>query len=203
MKHLEVSMNKRRATVKRQTKETDITLELNVDGKGNSDINTGLPMFDHLLSQVARHGTFDIKLTAKGDDPHHLIEDIALVLGKAFTEALGDKRGIVRMAHAVVPMDEAASTVVIDLSGRPYTVLDLSFNDNDMAGFPTDLIRHFLESFALEAKMNLHATTDYGINDHHRAESLFKALGRALDAACRINPRIAGEIPTTKGMLEK
>jgi imidazoleglycerol-phosphate dehydratase len=160
-------------------------------------------MFDHLLSQVARHGTFDIKLTAKGDDPHHLIEDIALVLGKAFTEALGDKRGIVRMAHAVVPMDEAASTVVIDLSGRPYTVLDLSFNDNDMAGFPTDLIRHFLESFALEAKMNLHATTDYGINDHHRAESLFKALGRALDAACRINPRIAGEIPTTKGMLEK
>lgn len=196
-------MGERRAVVKRQTKETDITLELNIDGRGNSDISSGIPMFDHLLSQVARHGTFDIKLSAKGDDPHHLIEDVALVLGKAFTEALGEKRGIVRMAHAVVPMDEAASTVIIDLSGRPYTVLDLRFNDNDMAGFPTDLIRHFLESFALEAKMNLHASTDYGINDHHRAESLFKALGRALDAACRIDPRIAGEIPTTKGMLEK
>ncbi len=196
-------MSDRRATVKRQTKETDITLELNVDGRGNSDISTGIPMFDHLLSQVARHGTFDIRLKATGDDPHHLIEDIALVLGKGFTEALGEKRGIVRMAHAVVPMDEAASTVIVDLSGRPYTVLDLSFNNNDMAGFPTDLIRHFLESFAFEAKMNLHARTDYGVNDHHRAESLFKALGRALDAACRIDPRIAGEIPTTKGMLEK
>lgn len=196
-------MAERRATVKRQTRETDITLELNIDGRGASDIATGIPMFDHLLSQVARHGTFDIKLAAKGDDPHHLIEDIALVLGKAFNEALGEKRGLVRMAHAVVPMDDAASTVIVDLSGRPYCVLDLSFNDNDMAGFPTDLIRHFLESFAYEAKMNLHATTDYGVNDHHRAESLFKALGRALDAACRIDPRISGELPTTKGMLEK
>jgi len=196
-------MGERRATVKRQTKETDITLELNIDGMGMNNINTGIPMFDHLLSQVARHGTFDIKLTAKGDDPHHLIEDIALVLGKAFTEALGDKRGIVRMAHAVVPMDEAASTVIVDLSGRPYCVLELSFNDNDMAGFPTDLIRHFLESFASEAKMNLHAKTNYGVNDHHRAESLFKALGRAVGAACRLDPRIAGELPSTKGMLEK
>lgn len=196
-------MAERRSIVKRQTKETDITLELNIDGKGNSDISSGIPMFDHLLNQVARHGSFDITMKATGDDPHHLIEDIALVLGKALTEALGEKRGIVRMAHAVVPMDEAASTVIVDLSGRPYTVLDLNFNNNDMAGFPTDLIRHFLESFALEAKMNLHASTDYGINDHHRAESLFKALGRALDAACRIDPRIAGELPTTKGILEK
>ena len=196
-------MADRHATIKRQTKETDITLELNIDGRGNSDINTGIPMFEHLLSQVARHGVFDIRLSAKGDDPHHLIEDIALVMGKAFTDALGDKRGIVRMAHATVPMDEAASTVVVDFSGRPYTVLELNFNNNDMAGFPTDLIRHFLESFAAEAKMNLHAKTDYGVNDHHRAESLFKALGRALDAACRIDRRITGELPTTKGMLEK
>jgi imidazoleglycerol-phosphate dehydratase len=194
-------MAERRALIKRKTKETEITLDLNIDGLGNSEINTGLPMFDHLLSQVARHGTFDIKLKAQGDDPHHLIEDVALVLGKAFTEALGEKRGIVRMAHAVVPMDEAAATVVVDLSGRPYAVIELTFNNNDMAGFPTDLIRHFLESFAAEAKMNLHARTDYGTNDHHRAEALFKALGRALDAASRIDPRIAGEMPTTKGMM--
>jgi imidazoleglycerol-phosphate dehydratase len=196
-------MAQRRAVITRKTRETDITLELNIDGKGNGDISSGIPMFDHLLSQVARHGVFDIKLSASGDDPHHLIEDVALVMGKAFTDALGEKRGIVRMAHAVVPMDDAASSVIIDLSGRPYTVLDLKFDDNDMAGFPTDLIRHFLESFALEAKINLHASTDYGINDHHRAESLFKALGRALDAACRIDLRIANEIPTTKGVLEK
>lgn len=196
-------MADRRATVKRQTAETDITVELNIDGRGKAEINTGIQMFDHLLSQVARHGTFDIKVNGTGDDPHHLIEDVAIALGKAFTEALGEKLGIVRMAHAVVPMDDAASMVIVDLSGRPYAVLELTFNDNDMAGFPTDLIRHFLESFAFEAKMNLHARTMYGINDHHRAESLFKALGRALDAACRIDPRIAGETPSTKGMLEK
>ncbi|MFH0847403.1 MAG: imidazoleglycerol-phosphate dehydratase HisB [Chloroflexota bacterium] len=196
-------MTARKAKVKRETKETKITLELNLDGTGKSEIKTGLAMLDHLLSQVARHGVFDIKLKASGDDPHHLIEDVALSLGKAFSQALGEKRGIVRMAHAVVPMDEALSTVVVDLSGRPYAVLELAFSRNDMAGFPTDLIRHFLESFASEAKMNLHARIDCGVNDHHRAESLFKALGRALDGATRIDPRIAGVLPTTKGMLEK
>lgn len=194
-------MAERRAVVKRKTNETDITLELVLDGTGKGEVNTGIPMFDHLLSQVARHGTFDIKLSAKGDDPHHLIEDVAICFGKALTEALGEKRGIVRMAHASVPMDDALSTVVVDLSGRAYTVLELSFSDNDMAGFPTDLIRHFLESFAAEARLNLHARTDYGVNDHHKAESLFKGLGRALDMATRIDPRIAGELPSTKGMV--
>ncbi len=196
-------MAERKAVVKRETKETSITLELNLDGTGKSEIKTGISMLDHLLSQVTRHGVFDIKLTALGDEPHHLIEDVALCLGKAFSEALGEKRGIVRMAQSAVPMDEALSTVVVDLSGRPYTVLELNFSKNDMAGFPTDLIRHFLESFAAEAKMNLHAKINYGVNDHHKAESLFKALGRALDAATRIDPRISGELPTTKGMLEK
>lgn len=196
-------MAERRARVKRETKETRVALELNLDGTGKSEINTGLPTLDHLLSQIARHGTFDIKLTASGDDPHHLIEDVALSLGKALNEALGEKRGITRMAHAVVPMDEALSSVVVDISGRAYTVLELPFSENDMAGFPTDLIRHFLESLAGEAKINLHARIHYGRNDHHKAESLFKALGRALDAATRIDPRIAGELPTTKGMLEK
>ncbi len=194
---------KRRAVIERKTKETGIKLTLNLDGTGKSEVSTGIPMFDHLLSQVVRHGTFDMKLKATGDDPHHLIEDVALCFGKALNEALGEKRGITRMASAFVPMDEALSSVVVDLSGRAYTVLELTFSKNDMAGFPTDLIHHFLESFATEAKMNLHARTQYGVNDHHKAESLFKALGRVLDAATRIDPRIAGELPTTKGVIEK
>ncbi len=196
-------MAKRNAVTLRKTKETSIKLTLNLDGTGKSDISTGIPMFDHLLSQIVRHSTFDMKLKASGDDPHHLVEDVALCFGKALNEALGEKRGITRMASAFVPMDEALSSVVIDLSGRAYTVLELTFSKNDMAGFPTDLIRHFLESFATEAKMNLHAKIQYGKNDHHKAESLFKALGRALDSATRIDPRIAGELPTTKGVIEK
>lgn len=153
------------------------------------------------MSQVARHGVFDINIKASGDEPHHLIEDVALTLSKAFNQALGEKRGIVRMASAMVPMDDALATVVVDIGGRGYSVLELSFNDNDMAGFPTDLIRHFLESFTIEARLNLHVRTDYGVNDHHKAEALFKALGRALDAATRIDERIAGELPSTKGLM--
>ncbi|MFC1982196.1 imidazoleglycerol-phosphate dehydratase HisB [Chloroflexota bacterium] len=195
-------MAKRISTVKRETKETTITLELDIDGIGKRDITTGLSMFDHLLSQLAQHGLFDIKLAATGDDQHHLAEDVAICLGKAFGEALGDKRGLVRMAEATVPMDDALAMVAIDISGRGYTVLDMSFNDNDMAGFPTDLIRHFLESFAIEARLNLHARVDYGTNDHHKAEALFKALGRALDRATMIDERISGELPSTKDLLE-
>jgi len=195
-------MSNRRSIVKRETKETNISLELNIDGSGQYEINTGIKMFDHLLSQVAQHGRFDIKISATGDDQHHLVEDVALCLGRAFGEALGEKRGIVRMADAAVPMDDALATVIVDISGRGYTVLDLPFTDNDMAGFPTDLIRHFLESFASEARLNLHALVVYGTNDHHKAEALFKALGRALDTATRIDERIAGELPSTKGLLE-
>jgi imidazoleglycerol-phosphate dehydratase len=196
-------MDERQATVTRQTKETDITLTFNVDGKGKAEVDTGIPMFDHLLSQVARHGIFDIKLAARGDDKHHLIEDVALCLGKALSQALGEKRGLVRTADSAVPMDDALVVVVVDLSGRGYCVLDIPFSGNDMDGFPTDLIRHFLEALAIEAKMNLHARIVYGVNDHHKAEALFKALGRALDKATRIDTRISGELPTTKGMLEK
>ena len=195
-------MAKRISIVKRETKETTITLELDVDGTGKWDITTGLSMFDHLLSQLAQHGLFDITLNATGDDPHHLVEDVAICLGKAFGEALGDKLGIVRMADAAVPMDDALAMVAIDISGRGYTALELSFADNDMAGFPTDLIRHFLESFAVEARLNLHTRVIYGTNDHHKAEALFKALGRALDTATRIDERISGELPSTKDLLE-
>jgi len=192
----------RLANVKRETKETNISIELNIDGSGKWQINTGIKMFDHLLAQVAQHGRFDLKISATGDDPHHLIEDVAICLGRALTQALAEKQGIVRMADATVPMDDALATVAVDISGRGYTVLELPFSDNDMAGFPTDLIRHFIESFALEAKFNLHAKVAYGVNDHHKAEALFKALGRALDTATRIDERIAGELPSTKELLE-
>jgi len=190
------------ATIERKTGETNISLELNIDGRGQWEIDTGIKMFDHLLAQVVRHGRFDLKVAATGDDQHHITEDVALCLGKALNQALAEKQGIIRMADATVPMDDALATVAVDISGRGYTVLELSFSDNDMAGFSTDLIRHFLESLALEARLNLHARIIYGVNDHHRAEALFKALGRALDMATRIDERMAGEVPSTKDLLE-
>ena len=195
-------MSNRLSIVKRETKETNISLELNLDGSGQWEINSGIRMFDHLLAQVAQHGRFDMKIKATGNDPHHLVEDVAICFGKAFAEALGEKRGIVRMGDATVPMDDALAAVVVDIGGRGYTVLDLPFTDNDMGGFPTDLIRHFLESFAIEARLNLHARVVYGTNDHHKAEALLKALGRALDGATRIDERLAGELPSTKELLE-
>ena len=191
----------RLASVRLETRETNIRLELNIDGTGQCEMDTGIPMFGHLLEQVARHGVFDIKLSATGDDPHHLVEDVAICMGQALNEALGEKRGIVRMADATVPMDDTLAMVAMDISGRGYTVLELPFSKNDMAGFSTDLIRHFLETFATEAKLNLHAKVIYGVNDHHKAEALFKAFGRALDAATRIDERISGNLPSTKGLL--
>jgi len=159
-------------------------------------------MFDHLLSQLAQHGVFDLKVSATGSDQHHLIEDVGISLGKALSEALGDKKGITRMGSAMVPMDDVLAQVVVDISGRGYTVLELDFEDNDISSLSTDLIRHFLESFATEAKLNLHAKVLYGVNDHHKAEALFKALGRALDVATRIDERIKGGLPSTKDLLE-
>ena len=197
----------RRSHIPRQTKETDIDLELNIDGNGKNEINTGIQMFDHLLSQLAQHGRFEIKLSASGDNQHHIIEDVAICLGKAFGKALGDKGGITRMGNATVPMDDALAMVVVDISGRGYTDLDLRFSRNSqkwqLLGFPPDLIRHFLETFANEARINLHAKVLNGTDDHHKAEALFKALGRALDIATRIDEKLAGELPTTKGLLEE
>jgi len=192
----------RKAVLRRETQETNISLELDIDGTGKWDINTGIRIFDHLLSAMAKHGLIDIKLTATGDDPHHTVEDVAICLGKAIGEALGEKRGIVRMADVTVPMDEALVMVAVDIGGRGYTVLDLDFTGNDMPGLPADLIRHFMESFAIEARINLHARVICGTNDHHKAEALFKALGRALDAASRVDSRIRGELPSTKEYLE-
>ena len=196
-------MTKRKASIKRTTQETNISLELNLDGTGKYEFKTGIKMLDHLLSQTVKHGRFDLKGTVSGDDEHHVTEDIAICLGKAFNEALGEKLGIVRMGDATVPMDESLATVAVDLSGRGYCVLQAEFTKNDMRGFESDLIRHFLESFSAEGRVNLHARVLYGINDHHKAEALFKALGRALDMATRIDERTSGLLPSTKAKIER
>ncbi len=195
-------MPQRKATVNRETGETKISLSIDLDGSGKYEIATGIKMLDHLLAQTAKHGRFDLAIQAGGDDEHHLAEDIAICLGQALNQALGGKLGINRMADATVPMDEALSMVSLDISGRGYAVLELPFKKNDMRGFHTDLVRHFLETFAAEAKINLHAAFIYGNNDHHKVEALFKALGRALDIATGIDARSAGILPSTKQRIE-
>jgi imidazoleglycerol-phosphate dehydratase len=197
-----LKMAERKATVTRETKETSIKVELNIEGKGQSEITTGIRFFDHMLSQLAQHGIFDIKLSATGPDQHHVVEDVAISLGKAFNQALGDRRGIVRMAHAVVPMDDALALVALDIGGRGYTEFEASFNDTSIEKMSADLIRHFFVSFASEAKLNIHAKVLSGVDDHHKAEALFKALARALDAATRLDERITGRIPSTKDTIE-
>jgi len=197
-----VNMTERKAKVIRETAETNVRVELNIDGSGQFEITTGIRMFDHLLAQLAQHGVFDIKISASGPDQHHLVEDVAISLGKAFNQALGEKRGIMRMAHSIVPMDEALAAVAVDIGGRSYSVIEAAFSKVNVGELSADLVRHFLVSFASEAKINLHAKVITGINDHHKAEALFKALGRALDSATRIDERIAGIIPSTKEAIE-
>lgn len=195
-------MPERVSNIRRETQETAVALELAVDGTGRFEITTGLRMFDHLLSQVAKHGVFDIKAAATGADPHHLVEDVGLCLGRVMNEALGDKQGIVRMAHAMVPMDDALAVVAVDIGGRGYAVLEMPFEQTNITDLPTNLIRHFLESFASEARINLHARILAGTDDHHKAEAIFKALGRALDMATQFDDRIRGQIPSTKSMID-
>lgn len=195
-------MSRRIATVKRETYETSVNIEFDVDGKGDFEITTGIRMFDHLLTQLARHGAFDLKIAATGADPHHLVEDVAICCGRAFNQALGEKRGIVRMAHAVVPMDDALALVAVDIGGRGYFVPEMSFDDKSIADLPSTLVVHFLESFASEARLNLHAKIVSGTDDHHKAEATFKALARALDAATRFDPRITGKVPSTKDVID-
>ncbi|MCD6599952.1 MAG: imidazoleglycerol-phosphate dehydratase HisB [Dehalococcoidia bacterium] len=195
-------MTERKAIVTRKTAETNIGMELNIDGSGQFEITTGIRMFDHFLSQMIKHGVFDIKLSASGDNQHHVIEDVAIALGKAFNQALGEKRGIARMSHAVVPMDEALAAVAVDIGGRAYNVTEIPFDTISIDGLETDMIRHFFVSFATEAKINLHVNVLPGPNDHHKAEALFKALGRALDLATQIDKRIGSSVPSTKEIIE-
>jgi imidazoleglycerol-phosphate dehydratase len=194
----------RSASLDRKTNETSIHLSLNVDGSGRHSIETGIGFLDHMLSHLAVHGLFDLSIHATGDlhvDVHHTVEDTALVLGQAFAQAMGDRAGIQRMASAYAPMDETLAFVSIDFSGRPYACVEASWHSPEAGGIPTSLFPHFLESFAMTARCNLHARILYGNDDHHQAEALFKALARALDGATQIDPRRAGFIPSTKGSL--
>jgi histidinol-phosphate aminotransferase len=193
----------RRATLHRRTGETDVAVSLDLDGTGRYQVETGLGFLDHMLAQIAAHGLFDLTVQAQGDlkvDEHHTVEDVAIGLGQALDKALGDRQGLVRMGHAYAPLDEALARVVVDLSGRPYAVIEVEFATPALGAVGTDLIIHFLETLAFQARLSLQAHVLHGRNDHHKAEALFKALGRALDAATRRDPRRQG-VPSTKGVL--
>ncbi|MFS0864014.1 imidazoleglycerol-phosphate dehydratase HisB [Fredinandcohnia sp. 179-A 10B2 NHS] len=193
----------RQAVVGRKTNETDIKLDFSVDGEGISKLETGVPFLTHMLDLFTKHGQFNLSIDADGDveiDDHHTTEDIGICLGQALREALGDKQGIKRYGNAFVPMDEALAQVVIDLSNRPHFELKGEFPSSRVGTFDTELVHEFLWKLALEARMNLHVIVHYGQNTHHMIEAVFKALGRALDEATMIDPRVKG-VPSTKGML--
>ena len=196
-------MGERQATMNRRTSETDVSVTIDLDGRGRHDIATGVGFLDHMLAAMAVHGLFDITVRVSGDlhiDSHHTIEDTAIVLGRVVDAALGDRAGVARAGHAYMPMDEALAFVALDLSGRPYSVIRTEWHTPAIGQFPTDLVEHFFESFAVHARLTLHARLEYGRNDHHGAEALFKALARALRMAAERDPR-REQVASTKGTL--
>jgi len=196
-------MSTRKATVERKTKETDITLTINLDGDGQVEVKTGVGFFDHMLDHLGRHGLFDLKIQAKGDlhvDAHHTVEDVAICLGQAIDQALGDKAGIFRYGCFTVPMEETLADVAVDLSGRPLLAYNVKYPGEKIGGFDVELVGEFLRALANNAKMNLHVRVPYGDNNHHIAEAIFKALGKALCMAVALDPRRKG-VPSTKGTL--
>ncbi|WP_110690985.1 imidazoleglycerol-phosphate dehydratase HisB [Salinicola endophyticus] len=197
-------MSQRIATVSRQTQETQITVTVNLDGSGRLESRTGVPFLDHMLDQVARHGMLDLTIEANGDleiDDHHTVEDLGITLGQAFAQAIGDKRGIRRYGHAYVPLDEALSRVVIDFSGRSGLFMDVEFTRASIGRFDTQLCWEFFQGFVNHAQVTLHIDNLKGFNAHHQAETIFKAFGRAVRAAVEADPRMAGQLPSTKGSL--
>jgi imidazoleglycerol-phosphate dehydratase len=195
----------RRAKVQRATSETDIALDVAIDGTGSADVSTGVGFFDHMLNHLARHGLFDITLSAKGDlhiDAHHTVEDVGICLGKAFLEAVGVPKGIRRYGHAVVPMDEALAEVAVDFSGRPFLVFNADLPQGQLGDFDLELAQEFMQAFAVNARISLHVNLRYGQNTHHCIEGIFKAFAQALRRALEMDPRNTA-IPSTKGMLEK
>jgi len=198
------SANNRSASVSRDTRETQITVSLNLDGSGADRIDTGVPFFDHMLVQIARHGLIDLEIDAKGDleiDAHHPVEDVGIVLGQALARAVGDKSGISRYGHAYVPLDEALSRVVVDFSGRPGLHYEVDYTRPRVGDFDLDLLGEFFQGFVNHAQVTLHIDNLKGVNAHHQAETIFKAFGRALRAAAAPDPRAAGQIPSSKGSL--
>ena len=194
----------RSTKVSRNTLETQIEIELNLDGSGKSQFDTGLPFLDHMMDQVARHGLLDLEIMAKGDlhiDAHHTVEDIGITLGQAFNQAVGDKKGLRRYGHSYIPLDEALSRVVLDISGRPGLVFNCEFVRGNVGEFDVDLIKEFFQGFVNHALVTVHVDNLAGDNAHHQAETIFKAFGRALRMALELDPRMAGVMPSTKGTL--
>jgi len=194
----------RSASVSRNTNETKIEVSINLDGQGSVKLNTGIGFLDHMLDQVARHGMFDLEVTAKGDlhiDAHHTVEDVGIVLGQAFNKAIGDKKGITRYGSAIIPLDEALSRVVLDISGRPGLEFDVEFKRAAIGEFDVDLIHEFFQGFANHANITMHIDNLKGDNAHHQAETIYKAFGKALKMAVYIDPKISGITPSTKGSL--
>jgi imidazoleglycerol-phosphate dehydratase len=197
-------MADRKAKVNRDTLETQIAVEINLDGKGVALFETGVPFLDHMMDQIARHGMIDLNIQAKGDleiDAHHTVEDIGITLGQAFTQAIGDKQGVRRYGHAYVPLDEALSRVVIDLSGRPGLTFNVKFTQASVGNFDLELVYEFFQGFVNHANVTLHLDNLRGHNSHHQVETLFKAFGRALRMAVEADPRAEGILPSTKGAL--
>ena len=197
-------MSARIATVSRDTNETQISVSVNLDGEGHLSGQSGVPFLDHMLDQIARHGMIDLDINAKGDlhiDDHHTVEDLGITLGQAFVEAVGDKRGIYRYGHAYVPLDEALSRVVVDFSGRPGLYMKADFTRDTIGHFETQLVAEFFQGFVNHARVTLHIDNLKGLNAHHQVETIFKAFGRALRMAVSEDPRMAGQMPSTKGSL--
>ena len=195
----------RASSLQRKTGETDITVTVNLDGQGIFVVDTGNGFLDHMVSHIARHGLFDITLHAVGDTHvgwQHLVEDVAIMLGRAFNQAIGEVKGIRRMGHSIAPLDETLARVVVDCSGRPYAVVNTGLDGLMVETLSGDLVGHFLESFALEGRINMHAEILAGVSPHHKAEALCKALGRAMRDAVEIDPKALGQIPSTKGILD-
>ena len=190
----------RNSNVSRKTSETEIDIKMNLDGSGNYNISTGVNFFNHMLESFSKHSMIDLDIQAKGDieiDDHHTIEDVGILLGEAFSEAIGDKKGIKRMAHAIVPMDESVATVAIDIGGRSYCNMNLDFKNEKIGDMTSDILIHFFESFAGSAKINIYGTVE-GSNDHHKAEAIFKAFAKSLKEAIKVEH---DQIPSTKGVL--
>jgi imidazoleglycerol-phosphate dehydratase len=201
---LEIAMSTRTATVTRNTLETQITVSINIDGTGQGNLDTGVPFLDHMLDQIVRHGLIDLDVKAVGDthiDDHHTVEDVGITLGQVFARAVGDKKGMTRYGHSYVPLDEALSRVVIDFSGRPGLELHVPFTRARIGNFDVDLFGEFFRGFVNHAQVTLHVDNLRGTNAHHQAETVFKAFGRALRMACAMDERMAGQMPSTKGLL--
>ena len=197
-------MNTRKASITRKTEETNISIKIDIDGTGKSNIATSNGMFDHLLAQLSKHSLMDLTVSVSGDQEvgwHHIVEDTAISLGQALSKTIGNAKGIIRMGHAIVPLDESLAMVAVDVGGRGYTVLNTNLGDSDLGGLSGTLIEHFLDSLSRESRINIHVNLMYGSNNHHKAEAIFKALAKSLRAAMNHDEKVSNQIPSTKGVI--